>query len=391
VSPDPEEAAGGRTRRLILLLGFSCFAGALASRVTDPFVVSISEEFRSSPESVALLATAFAVPFALVQPVLGPVGDALGKRRVIRVAICLLSVFTLLAPLAPDLLSLAVLRGLAGAAAGGVMPLSLATIGDAVDMRDRQVALSRLVAFAIAGQVGGGALAGVLAPFLGWRGVLGLCGALASGAAVLMLLAPPPGPPEPRRRFDPAGALRRYRAILGMPAARLLFAAVVVEGVLVFGAFPYFAPVLEARGQGGTLEAGLAVAAFGCGGFAFAALARRLLAGIGQSRMVVLGGALAAAALLGMAAAPSAALFVAAGLALGLGFYMVHNSIQTRVTEVAPEARGSAVALHAFHFYVGQSLGPVAVGVASGLLGAGAAFALAGLGMLALGLRLGRR
>jgi hypothetical protein len=49
------------------------------------------------------------------------------------------------------------------------------------------------------------------------------------------------------------------------------------------------------------------------------------------------------------------------------------------------------VALHAFHFYVGQSLGPVAVGLASGLLGPGAAFALAGLGMLALGVRLGRR
>ncbi|CAA9238218.1 MAG: FIG00804639: hypothetical protein [uncultured Acetobacteraceae bacterium] len=390
MAPDPE-AAAGRTRRLILLLGLSCFAGALTSRVTDPFVVSISEEFRSSPESVALLATAFAVPFALVQPVLGPVGDALGKRRVIRVALCLLAVFTVLAPFAPDLPSLAVLRGLAGAAAGGVMPLSLATVGDAVDMRGRQVALSRLIVFAIAGQVGGGALAGVLAPFLGWRGVLGLCGALACGAAVLLLLAPPPGPPEPRRRFDPVGALRRYRAILGMPAARLLFAAVVVEGVLVFGTFPYFAPVLEARGQGGTLEAGLAVAAFGCGGFAFAALARRLLAGIGQSRMVVLGGVLAALALLGMAAAPVAAVFVAAGLVLGLGFYMVHNSIQTRVTEVAPEARGSAVALHAFHFYVGQSLGPVAVGVASGLLGPGVAFALAGLGMLALGLRLGRR
>ena len=60
---------------------------------------------------------------------------------------------------------------------------------------------------------------------------------------------------------------------------------------------------------------------------------------------------------------------------------MVHNTIQTRVTEVAPEARGSAVALHAFHFYVGQSLGPVAVGAASGLFGAGAAFALAGLGI----------
>ena len=393
MAPDDRDAADGHatTRRLILLLGLSCFAGALASRVTDPFVVSISEEFRTSPESVALLASAFAVPFALVQPVLGPVGDALGKRRVIRAALCLLAAFTLLAPFAPDLASLAVLRGLSGAAAGGVMPLSLATVGDAVPMRDRQVALSRLIVFAIAGQVGGGALAGVLAPFLGWRGVLGLCGAVALAAVALMVLVRQPGPPEPRRRFEPVGALRRYRALLKLPAARVLYASVLAEGVFVFGAFPYFAPVLEARGQGGVLEAGLAVAAFGCGGFLFAALARTLLARIGQGRMVVLGGALAALALLGFAAAPAAAVFVAAGLVLGLGFYMVHNTIQTRVTEVAPEARGSAVALHAFHFYVGQSLGPVAVGVASGLLGPGAAFALAGAGMLALGLRLGRR
>jgi predicted MFS family arabinose efflux permease len=395
VAPDRGAAGDGRSadalRRLILSLGLSCFAGAFATRVTDPFVVSMAGEFRTAPESVALLATAFAMPFALVQPVLGPVGDALGKRRVIRGALCLLAVFTLLSPFAPDLLSLALLRGLSGAAAGGVMPLSLATVGDAVPMRERQVALSRLIVFAIAGQVGGGALAGALAPFLGWRGVLGLCGAVALAAAAAMLLAPPPGPPEPRRRFEPVGALRRYRALLKLPAARLLYVSVLAEGVFVFGVFPYFAPVLEGRGQGGALEAGLAVAAFGCGGFLFAALARTLLARIGQSRMVVLGGALAALALAGLAAAPAAALFVAAGLVLGLGFYMVHNTIQTRVTEVAPEARGSAVALHAFHFYVGQSLGPVAVGAAAGLFGPGVAFALAGAGMLALGLRLGRR
>ena len=384
-------AAVGGTRRLILLLGLSCFAGALASRVTDPFVVSIAAEFRTAPDRVALLASAFAVPFALVQPVLGPVGDAIGKRRVIRWALCLLAGFSLLAPFAPDLTTLALLRGLTGAAAGGVMPLSLATVGDAVPMRERQVALSRLIVFAIAGQVGGGALAGVLAPVMGWRGVLGLCAAVAVAAAVLMLaVAGRAGPPEPRRRFDPVGAIRRYKAILKLPAARLLYASVLAEGVFIFGVFPYLAPVLEARRLGGVLEAGLTVAAFGCGGFVFAALARTMLARIGQGRMVVLGGALAALALAGLGAAPTEPLFVAAGLVLGLGFYMVHNTIQTRVTEVAPEARGSAVALHAFHFYVGQSLGPVVVGVASGLLGAGVAFALAGIGMLVLGLRLGR-
>jgi predicted MFS family arabinose efflux permease len=183
--------------------------------------------------------------------------------------------------------------------------------------------------------------------------------------------------------------------ILGLPAARLLFLSVFLEGVLVFGTFPYLAPVLQARGLGSgggaSLEAGLAVAAFGCGGFVYAALARRLLARLGQFRMVRLGGVIAGTALLGFAFAPVATVFIAAGLVLGTGFYMIHNSIQTRVTEVAPEARASAVALHACHFFGGQSLGPVVVGLAIGGLGAPAAFALAAAGILALGVRLGRR
>ena len=81
----------GSTRRLILLLGLASFAGALSVRATDPFVPTIAAEFATSTDRVALLATAFAVPFALIQPILGPVGDALGKRRIIRAALLLLS------------------------------------------------------------------------------------------------------------------------------------------------------------------------------------------------------------------------------------------------------------------------------------------------------------
>jgi predicted MFS family arabinose efflux permease len=394
MAPDPAQSQI-HTRRLILLLGISCFAGALSGRVTDPFVATLSEEFAASTDTVALLASAYAVPFALVQPILGPIGDALGKRRVVRLSLFLLSICALAAPFAPDLGTLMVLRALTGAAAGGIMPLTLAAVGDAVPLKERQVALSRLLVFAIGGQIGGGALAGLLAPWLGWRGVLGLCGGIALLASAVLLLVPFGGPTEPRGRFEPVRALGRYRAILGLPAARLLFAAVLVEGVLVFGTFPYFAPILQASGlasgSGATFEAGLAVAAFGCGGFVYAALVRPVLGRIGQSRMVMLGGAMAGLALLTFGLAPAAAIFIAAGLLLGTGFYMVHNSIQTRVTEVAPEARGSAVAMHAFHFYVGQSLGPVLVGLAIGGFGAPVALALAAAGILALGIRLGRR
>ena len=47
----------------------------------------------------------------------------------------------------------------------------------------------------------------------------------------------------------------------------------------------------------------------------------------------------------------------------GWAFTCLHNSFQTQVTELAPEARASAVALHAFSFFVGQALGVVIVGL----------------------------
>ena len=379
--------------RFLVLLGLTNLAGTLSIRVTDPFIAALAEEFVTGADRTALLATAFAVPFAIVQPFLGPVGDALGKRRIIRLALFLVACFALLAPLAGSLNQLMVLRALTGMAAGGIMPLSIAAVGDAFPLGQRQVALSKLVAFGIAGQVGGGALAGLLAGTLGWRGVLALCGAVALLASLLLCFIPMGGPPEQRQRFEPLGALGRYRAILKLPAARLLYVSVMIEGVLIFGIFPWLAPMLQERGIGGSggaiVEAGLTVAAFGAGGFVYAAVVKALLARLGQGRMVFLGGGIAALALLGLALAPNSGLFIALGLALGVGFYMIHNTIQTRVTEVAPEARGSAVALHAFHFYVGHSIGPVVIGLAIAWMGGSGAFALAAIGILLLALKLG--
>ena len=43
----------------------------------------------------------------------------------------------------------------------------------------------------------------------------------------------------------------------------------------------------------------------------------------------------------------------------GFGFFMLHNPIQTEVSELAAEARASAFALHALCFYSGQAIGPI--------------------------------
>jgi predicted MFS family arabinose efflux permease len=377
--------------RLLAPLALGVFAATAVARITDPLVGVLAQDLNATAARVALLASAFALPFALIQPILGPVGDALGKRRVIAIGLGLLAVILAISSLATSLDMLLVLRGLSGLAAGTVMPLAIALVGDSVSMKDRQVALSRLVAFVITGQIAGGSISGLLEPYLGWRGVLLAAALLVAAAVAATLLGARSRPPEPRHAFDPAQAVRRYRDLMRMPAARLLYVSVAIEGGLVFGCFSYFAPMLQARGLGATAEAGLTVAAFGCGGLLYAAIAKAVLRRLGQGRMVMLGGGLCLLAMAGFAFAPAAWLFIGAGLFLGTGMYMIHNSIQTRVTELAPQARGSAVALHAFHFFVGQTIGPVLYGVALSHLGAPPAMLLAGVGLLGLALLLGWR
>jgi len=374
--------------RLVLIFGLAGFSQALSSRVLDPLVPMVAGEFARPVDVIALIATAYALPYALIQPVLGPIGDAFGKRRII--IGCMLSLVVALAAcaVAPTVETLFAARIASGLAAGGVFPLTLALLGDSVGMDRRQVALSRFLAFAILGQVAGGAMAPLVEPLVGWRGVLWASAGLSAVGLAVLLAAGRVNEAPTAGRFDLALALQRYGAILRSPVARLCYGAVAVEGVLIFGVFPFLADILLARGHGGPAEAGTAIGLFGAGGLVYAALAGWLVRHAGQQGMLVGGAVAAAAALAGSALAPSAAVLIGAFLLLGFGFFMMHNSIQTRVTEVAPGARGSAVALHAFFFFLGHSLGPLFYGPAIGLMGAGGAMLVGAAGLVSLAFRL---
>ena len=54
---------------------------------------------------------------------------------------------------------------------------------------------------------------------------------------------------------------------------------------------------------------------------------------------------------------------------LGFGFYMLHAVIQIYASELAPAARGSAMALHSFFFFLGQAVGPVVYGAGLSSIG----------------------
>lgn len=371
------------SRNFILILAVSGFASTFSARAIEPMVGIIARDLATSTQTTALLAAAFALPYAFIQPILGPIGDALGKERVMKVALALLFCALAGAIVAPDVKTLFILRIIAGAAAGGAVPLSLALIGDRVDMSRRQVALSRYLVAVIMGQLIGSSCAGLLAEIVGWRGVFTLSAAmmaLALAATVIGFRDALPG-----GKFDLGAALQRYRGILSNPRALALFGFVFVEALAIFSIFPYVAPLLEQSGGGGAAQAGFALGGFAIGGLVYSVLVTWMLKYLGIRRILIGGGIFAFLALMSLGYTTDWTYYAAAMLLLGLGFYMLHNTFQAQVTEVAPTARASAVALHAFSFFVGQALGVVLMGFGLTGIGLTASTAIAAIVVLGVG------
>ncbi|MEZ5816329.1 MAG: MFS transporter [Hyphomicrobiaceae bacterium] len=371
---------------LLALLALAAFSSAFSIRILDPMVPEVARDLSAQVTTVALLSTAFAFPCALGQPILGALGDAIGKARMIKVCLFVLAIGSIGSTLAPSVEFLFFARMLTGFASGGIVPLCFATVGDRFEMKDRQVALSRIVSAIITGQLVGAIGAGLVASATSWRVVLAttLVASLVALAAAWRWLHPLPG--SVRKPFTIQGMLTSYARVLRHPRAVVCYAAVFVEGLVIFGILPYLAAMLEADGTGSIREAGFIIAGMAVGGILYTLSVRALLERMTYLNLIRWGGLVCATGLVGLmlthAWPPKALAFIA----VGFGFYMIHNSIQTQVTELIPEARGASVALHAFNFFLGQAVGPVLYGIGLVSLGPVPTISISALTMVLLGL-----
>jgi DHA1 family inner membrane transport protein len=378
---DPSlELARRNARRVLAGVSTVAFATSLFSRAIDPIIPPIAVDLRVAPETVALLSTAFALPFALIQPVLGPLADAFGKTRIMTGCLLVLIATAAIGAIATSFPVLLASRILAGVAAGGIFPVSLAIVGDLVPVAERQIALGRYLAVVISGNFLGGSLAGVVADLIGWRGVfvaIGVCGAAAFVASRFGFS----GQEKPAGARPPVHAIPGlFCAIISTRRAKICYAAVFLEGVAIFGLFPYVALLLLARGEPRASIAGLVLGGFALGGVVYALMVRILLGRFGARRLMLGGAGIAAVALLGVAFGVSWPTEMAVFGLIGFGFYMLHGCIQVQATEIAPDARGAAMALHSFFFFTGQAIGPVFYGF--GFLHFGAVLTLVLSGLL---------
>ncbi|MEA2870937.1 MAG: hypothetical protein QOH67_913 [Hyphomicrobiales bacterium] len=375
-----------QARGLIARLSLIGFIVALASRATDPIIPPIAHDIQVDPNAVALLTTAFALPFALVQPILGPVGDMVGKVRVMIACLAVTILAMLASGLATNFTVLLIARIVAGAAAGGIFPVGIAVIGDLIPIKERQVAIARWLTAVITGNLIGSSLAGVIGDLLGWRGVFfvitGL-GVLALGVAIVSLRGATRAKPA---KLSLAGFSAGYGSVFANPRAKVCFSAVFAEGIVIFGLFPFVALMLMAGGEPRASIAGAVIAGFSVGGVIYALAVPKMVAHWRPDQLMMGGGVIAAFALAIVSFNLSWPVQFVAFTVLGFGFYTMHASIQVQATELSTKARGAAMSLHSFSFFMGHASGPVLYGLGFVTLGTAVTLTIAAMIAMAIGI-----
>jgi predicted MFS family arabinose efflux permease len=181
-----------------------------------------------------------------------------------------------------------------------------------------------------------------------------------------------------------------FSAVLSIQWARTVLLTVFIEGGLVFVALAFLPAHLHTVYKLSLSSAGAMVMLFGLGGLIFAVASRALVLELGETGLTRYGGLLMGVALVVIAYSPQWWITLPACLCFGLGFYMLHNTLQINATQMAPERRGAAVAAFASCFFLGQSTG---VGFGGALLSFTSTehlIAIAGFGVALVGERFSR-
>lgn len=344
------------------IIALATFAASLSARALDPVLPNVADDFGVSIATAASFAAVFAFTFAIVQPVLGAAADMFGKARLMIVCLVLLGLANILGAISTSFPLLFATRILAGIGSGGVFPIALGLTSDLVGPEKRQVAIGRTLAGAMTGNLLGASASGIIGDFLGWRGVLAVLGCLVVLASVAVA-AGFKGAALARAPKTNLSALRHgYRTIFTNPNARICYSAVFIEGCCVLGLFPYVAAFLFELGETSLLIAGIVIAGFAVGGLLYTMTVSRFLPRIGVNGMMITGASLVALQLAATAFGPGWKIQALCMLLMGWGFYMIHGCLQVFASELSAEARASALSLHSFFFFMGQTVGPIAYG-----------------------------
>jgi EmrB/QacA subfamily drug resistance transporter len=438
--------------RLLLVLFVGVLMGALDIAIVGPALATIRDFFGVDDRAAAWIFSIYVLFNLVSTPLMAKLSDLYGRRSIYIMDVAIFAAGSLVVALAPAFAFVLIGRAIQGLGAGGIFPVASAVIGDTFPPEKRGSALGLIGAvFGLAFIIG--PIVGGLLLLAGWRWLFIINLPIAAVVIAMGLRVLPTTRRAERLPFDWLGMLA-----LGVALASLAFginhidtkafgnslASIQVWPFLLLAlalliafyfierraADPIVRPHLLSKGQlrlanllaagAGLGEAGLvfipalAIAAFGMSSstssfmlmpvvLALAVgspMVGRLLDKVGSKVVIVAGAALLAAGMLMLSlSAANLALFIIAGVVIGLGLSALLGA-PTRyivLNEAPAEDRGAAQGVLTVFTGVGQLIagalvGAVAASAGGGVQGYGSAYMVVAvvalvLTLLAFGLK----
>ena len=378
---DARTSANASPTPVIILLALAAFASSSAFRICDPLLPVLANEFGVRTAQASTAVTYFSIAYGVMQFFYGPIGDRYGKFRVLSLATFGCACGSLLVASAPSLKLLEIGRFISGATAAGIIPLSMAWIGDHVPYEKRQATLARYLLGSISGLAIGQLLGGVFADTVGWRWafVFMACVYLIVGS---LLISRRKSVVERLTKREPgASLLSPLIQVVSLPWAQVVLLVVCLEGALAFGTLAFVPAYLHKHHGLAVAWAGGISGLFAVGALIYALHANQFVSRFGEFRLAIAGGCTMALAFATYWLSSVWYWGVLASILSGLGYYLLHAVLQTNATQMAPATRGTAVSLFASFLFLGQSVGVTLAAVVVDHFGLAAVFPIGVLGL----------
>ena len=169
---------GTSPQGLVALLSAALFLVRTVFMMMGPLLVVLAEAFDTSVSATGQLAAAIGISWGITAPLVGPVSDIYGRRRVGLSGLALMAAGILGSALAWDYWGLLICRLVTGVGAAMIPPNSVATVADHFPPSQRGTPISILISASFFGVVIGTPLIAFLADMGGWRLPFYVVGAL---------------------------------------------------------------------------------------------------------------------------------------------------------------------------------------------------------------------
>jgi MFS family permease len=384
------------------LLWFVCFFNYADRQAIFSVFPLLQQEMGLNNVQLSFVGASFMYVYALVGPVAGIIGDKLNRKFLIISGLIFWSLITVATAFSTKYWHLVLFRALEGFGEAFYFPASMALISDYHGPETKSRAMGIHQSSVYAGTIAGGAVAGYMGQYYGWRSGFYLFGSLGIvlGAVLLLTLKEPPRTKsevtEPHAMID----LRRpnlwedIREIFRTPMVRILIAVFVGANFVASVFLTWMPKFLYDKFKMSLALAGLSGTAYQqiasmigvvVGGVLADRLARRYAGGRMMAQCLGLFGGAAFIFLTGW----TLSIPVLIGAMIGFGFFkgIYDANIWASLYDVVkPERRATALGLMNSIGWLGAAMAPTAIAYAAGSYGMSASLSANSIIYLLFGL-----